>query len=683
MSNYNTKQLQPLIDKYQINAETNKLFAHIIDVFDGQPNYQLWGVKMVFSQVITVDDFDRIASWANANKNAIKGLSKQNIVSYNTKSDIASLLLELNGFDKLSFVTSMVSRFNTEQRKMLTERIFGGKKDEMTYVQANSSKNIAFFYDLFKKIERVPSDRRTKLFKNASNVHGDIDTLLARIEDTLKESYAWNKDDCKAYITNNYPKCNIVFDEGPYLIVEIDSFDSSKNICGNSRTSWCITQTDSQWRNYVASHGGSRRQYFYFDFSKPERDDIAHVGFTIQDGIGVVEAQSTSNSCMKNEGISYKGSRVNINDIFERCGASIGLFMSIKKRPPFSWDKKSFLEYAAANEKVCKVVCEKGDVLIVNFLSSNEAKKVFSYSFIQSSVFDNKSELFFLLDFSKKFEDDKSVVLMQYVNDKWGTKSLSNMVDLYGTNITKSGYLGKVGLSSDDFIKRENIKAEVLLHKLIEEKDEAGAIKLINSNEDIDVNYTFEDTIPIYACIRNKMYDLFNVILNHKKYNCNVSNGICGSPLDTLLYVYVSAEIQSEKEDVVILRKMIDNMLTNKKLNINATNINGDSALHIACEFNELSWVLDKLVTRKDVNVNLVDGYGDTPITTAITSDNINAVEVLGKRPDLVVDEKAKTFAAQFKVDYAKFIKPTDSVFASEGSEEYVTEEALAMAFSK
>lgn len=682
MSNYNKNQLQPLINKFQINAETNKLFLHIIDVFDGQPNYQLWGVKMVFSKLITVDEFDRIAAWVNANKNAIKGLSKQNIVSYTNKTEISMLFLEMNGYEKMSFVNSMVSRFNTEQRKMLTEKIYGSK-GAMTFAQANTDKNISFFYDLFKKIERVPSDRKAKLFKNASNVHGDIPTLISRIEDTLKESYEWNKEDCKAFISNNYPNCRIVFDEGNYLIVEIDSFNSSKNICGNSRTSWCITQTDSQWKNYVSGHNGTRRQYFYFDFSKPERDDIAHVGFTVQDGVGIVEAQSTSNCCMKNEGISYKGSRVSINDIFEKCGASIGLFMSLKKRPPFSWTKKDFLEYANNNEKACKVVFEKGDIIIANFNSASVAKNLFSYSFIPSSVFDQKCELYFLLDFSKKFEDDKSVVLMQYINDKWGTQSLNNMFDLYGTNITKSGYIGKVGLSTEDFLKRVNIKPEILLHKLIEEKDETGAVRLVNNSKDIDVNYIFEDTVPIYAAIRNKMYDLFNAILNHEKYDCNVSNGICGSPLDTLLYVYVSAEVQSEKEDVKLLKKMIDQMMENKKLNINATNINGDSALHIACEFNELNWVVDKLITRNEVDVNLVDGYGDSPMTVAITSDNTKAIEALGKRPDLVVDEKAKTFAAQFKVDYTKFINPTQSIFSSDTEVmEKSIEEALAEVFA-
>ena len=41
---YSKKQMKPLIDKYQINPETNKLFKSIIEMFDNQPNYQFWAL---------------------------------------------------------------------------------------------------------------------------------------------------------------------------------------------------------------------------------------------------------------------------------------------------------------------------------------------------------------------------------------------------------------------------------------------------------------------------------------------------------------------------------------------------------------------------------------------------------------------------------------------------------------
>ena len=86
--NYSKKQIQPLIDKYAINAETNTTFARVIELFDGQPNYQLWAVKVVFSKAITVDDLEAIKAWADENSNLIKRLTKNgNIISYSSASD--------------------------------------------------------------------------------------------------------------------------------------------------------------------------------------------------------------------------------------------------------------------------------------------------------------------------------------------------------------------------------------------------------------------------------------------------------------------------------------------------------------------------------------------------------------------------------------------------------------------
>ena len=70
--NYSKKQLQPLIDKFQINPETNKLFIGIIEMFDNQPNYQVWAVKMIFNKIITIDELKMIHDWADANKTMIK-----------------------------------------------------------------------------------------------------------------------------------------------------------------------------------------------------------------------------------------------------------------------------------------------------------------------------------------------------------------------------------------------------------------------------------------------------------------------------------------------------------------------------------------------------------------------------------------------------------------------------------
>ena len=86
---YNKKQMQPLIDKYAINPETNKLFTSVCEMFDGQPNYQIWAVKMVFSKSLDMDQLEAIHEWVTKNQTLVKSLEKQNIVSYSTKNAIS------------------------------------------------------------------------------------------------------------------------------------------------------------------------------------------------------------------------------------------------------------------------------------------------------------------------------------------------------------------------------------------------------------------------------------------------------------------------------------------------------------------------------------------------------------------------------------------------------------------
>ena len=67
---YNKKQMQPLIDKYGINPETNKLFIKVCEMFDGKPNYQIWAVKMIFSKSMTMEES---GDWAKSLPSAIPG----------------------------------------------------------------------------------------------------------------------------------------------------------------------------------------------------------------------------------------------------------------------------------------------------------------------------------------------------------------------------------------------------------------------------------------------------------------------------------------------------------------------------------------------------------------------------------------------------------------------------------
>src|SRR5574344_985398 len=110
---YNKKQMQPLIDKFQINPETNKLFQSIVELFDGKPNYQLWAVKAVFSKSIDPQNLKLVAEWIDRNSDAIVKLEKQNIVAYNTAELSKKLKKEMEGIDRINTINHVISMDNT------------------------------------------------------------------------------------------------------------------------------------------------------------------------------------------------------------------------------------------------------------------------------------------------------------------------------------------------------------------------------------------------------------------------------------------------------------------------------------------------------------------------------------------------------------------------------------------
>ena len=237
---YNKKQMQPLIDKYAINPETNKLFISAVEMFDGQPNYQIWAVKMIFSKTMSSEELETIHEWVTKNQTMVKMLEKQNVVSYSTKALISQLFKEMKGLDNLAIVKNAINHFNTEQRKMLSDSLLS---KEYTALQGYSDANIKAWAEIFKKFNRMPLDRKNKFYSNCSRLK-NLPDLQQAIMACLEETYSWNKEDFLAFMQNNAPDCEVVLDNANFLIIRVPSFKSSALLCGNGRTQWCITQQE-------------------------------------------------------------------------------------------------------------------------------------------------------------------------------------------------------------------------------------------------------------------------------------------------------------------------------------------------------------------------------------------------------------------------------------------------------
>lgn len=679
---YNKKQMQPLIDKYAINPETNKLFISVCEMFDGQPNYQIWAVKMIFSKTISSEELEAIHDWAVKNQTMVKLLEKQNIVSYSSKAAIAQLFKEMKGLDNITLIKDTINHFNTEQRKMLNESIL---TKEFKALDGYSNATLKKWAAIFEKFNRLPSDRKKKFFSNCSRLKNTND-LLSAITTALEETYQWNKEDFLAFLANNAPDCEVIHDNGSFVIVHVGSFKSSKLLCGNGRTSWCITQQDSYWKQYVGDHS-NRDQYFFFDFSRKESDAFAHIGFTMENGRGFYCAQTCNNNSMTSGYTQSNGERLSINQALENAGCKMNIFLRLNPLTNYKWDMESILQFIKARPSDFAIAFEKDGRLIINVLTTAGTKSLFGHTLISNGNFivDSNNKVYVLVDTNLKVNDDKSMIAMQYQKDQYGTLSLRRMSDPYNTDITKNGYLSKVGITTDTFINREAIDPRVLLHKLIDENDEMGALKLLEKEgKDFNVNYEFNQRVPIISAVNNKMYTLFEKIVSHPKFDSSIEDGFGETLLESLIYLYGSDEISASKEEEKSLKRMIEAILKSETYDFNAKDLNSDTAINIACEYPKMLWIVKALASKKNVDINIVNDFECAALGDCIRNKNLEALKIIGQRPDVKVREADKKLAKSYNINLNEYIKPNEAIFGSFKFEESAetTESANELEFA-
>ena len=665
---YNKKQMQPLIEKFQINPETNRLFINIIEMFDNQPNYQIWAVKGVFSKTFEYETLAKIHDWAVTNQTMIKLLEKKNIVSYSTKTLITQLLREMSALDKVAIIKDIISHFNTDQRRMLTSAIL---PRELNGLEAAHDAKVKEWGDIFTKFNRLPSSRKNNFYTKASGIR-NVDELQKLIKESLEATYAWDKEDLLAFVENNTKGCEIVFNQGPYVIIRIPNFETSKKLCGGGRTQWCITMESHHWNDYVGrynseSHDASRSQYFLFDFNRRETDPFAHVGFTIQKGSGIVEAQSCDNKPMTVD-LSNGHETFNIHTLLQSVGAKMGTFIHLPKDSEFKWNTESMLKFIKDNPGFYAIALEKDNRYIINILAREGLSKLISHSLIngRNIPVDPNNKVYVLLDMNLPVNDDKALLVMRYQKDQYGDVSLRNIFDLFNADMTSSKYLNEIGISPNDFLNREAIDPSILLHKLIDENDEIGAIALIEKEkENINVSYEFNMRLPIFSVLNNKMFKLFGHMVAHPTFNAKIEDGFGESLLESLLYMYGADEVSSSQEDEKDLETMIKAVLDNENFDLNTKDLNGDTSLTIACEYPKMNWVAKALIAKQSVDVNLPNDFGFSPLSIAITHGNMDVMEALCKRPDLKVTEDDERVAKGNNINLKDYVKPDESVFTT------------------
>jgi hypothetical protein len=301
----------------------------------------------------------------------------------------------------------------------------------------------------------------------------------------------------------------------------------------------------------------------------------------------------------------------------------------------------------------------------MNCLSNDGVRKLAGHTMIRLNEFpvDNNNKVYVILDMNLPVNDDKAIIVMRYIKDQYGDVSLRSSRDLFNADLMNGKYLGEIGLSPNDFLNREAIDPSVMLHKLIDEHDEIGAIKLIEENMDsIDVNYEFNMRIPVFSALNANMFKLFAKMVSHPKFDSTVEDGFGETLLQSILYMYSADEVTSTSEDEKSLADMINVIMSNDNFDFNARDLSGDTALTIVCDNEKMKWVAKKLIANPKVDVNQGNEFMATPLTVCLNAKNLDVLTELGKRPDLQVREEDRQLAKSLGIDLNNYIKPDDSM---------------------
>ena len=686
--NYSKKQMQPMIAKFAINPETNTTFHKIIEMFDGMPNYQLWAVKSVFSRNLSMEGLELIHGWLTENKSLIKSLSKNgNVVCYTSAEDIECLMVEIANLNQINLAKTVISMFNTDQRKIMTTACEVNKCSSTSLTPT-----FIKWYELFLKFYRCSQSRKGHIIHRASAVR-DASSIFKNISTALEERYCWERGELLTYVSNNTPDCKVVFDKDNVVVLDVPSYKSSNKLC-NGTTSWCITNSDAQWKNYVTDN--RNKQYFLFDFSKPEKDELSHIAFTLTKNNGFRAAHSCSDRDMLGDKVQYKGKRWSIQDALKAVGVGLAVFMQRdgSEKRKFEWTATSIIDFVKKHKKQYAIALNENNKIIVNVLNDDALINLCGYGLIRlnSMPINNESKCYVLFDLARDENDEKSIICLYFRKDRYKVDSLQLMYDSFGSDITSTNYLTQVGIEIDSFINRENIDPSIMLHKYIDENNEESALKLLKKHPNIDVNMEFNGKTAIFNAVGHRMCKLVGAIIASDKFDANIVDGFGESLIENLLYFFY-LNIGTEnlgKEQHENVRLMIETIIDSGKFDLNHVDCNYDTAINIACMNQNMLWIVEKLAAMPEINLNQVNDAlpGYTCLGNALRKGNLEAVKILGKRDDLLVRDVDHKLAKRMGINLYDYIKPKSEHVVSEKkvstkSETYKYEELFKKVFAK
>lgn len=636
---FSKKSLGPVIKKLNIDIENDEEFKTLMLMFNGKTDSQVWSLKLVKDQDIDIETIERIKEWAEEHHEDIQYLSKKNIVGYKTKNTVNTLFKEMAALDKLRFVKHCIAEFNTDQRKLLKANIIEPIGEELNGLIASRSALLNEWYNIFTQFKQIDEDKQRMTIVVSSAIHDSFSMLKKQILRSLKDTYGWNREEMLYYMQKHCPDCNIVYDNNNVIVITCSSFSSASMLCGGGRTTWCLTREASYWMQYVETP--KRTQYLVFDFNKEECDNLSHIGFTVDKNKGITNAHSTQNSNLMEKNFTYNGENMYITNALKKLHILPSVYMKLDELTEYDWNLTSLMNCLKQKPSL-EVIYNSNDVVVIKAKNGRGIWDLLSHSTINYDFINNYNSsednmIYGVFNLNVPYDDINAFRILFYNTDEYGVEGFYRGFDIYRSPLTITEAYSNIPLKEQDIIKTNLLSTNLLLHKYLKEERIAEAIELFKTKDDIDVNFIHKNISIAHMGLRLNDDKLFETIINHASFKDGIQNAIGETFLTQLLYSYMggydSIMVNNIKQKIQIL-------INNSNVDLNAVNINMSSPLCVAAESMDTNWVFHELVKNPKVNINVVDDDDMSALTYAIKHNDIDGIQALMNRPELVIRQR-------------------------------------------
>lgn len=633
----NKKQLLPLIEKYGINPNKSKRFQRIVTAFIDSPTYLPWAIKCVYTKICSYQKMEKIAEWTKNNQHLISSLTKQNIISYKTESDINNLVDEMKVIGFYQPCKEVFLKFNTTQRKMLLDRY-----TLLFFIYQFKSGNVGDLKNMSKvctKFLTLSATKQNTFIRKASTLDDSACEIWESLDEfTLMPYMGWSLPEVKDFINGFCSHSKIISEGDNCCVIEVGSFEDSKLL--GKDTPWCICKKDGEhhWNSYVKKHNGVAKQYFFFDFSlDKEKDANACIGFTIHGKQIINDAHNKIGSGENIVPPSYKiienkNNKYYFDEAIEGKGLDYNTWASFDKNDILSslniiygndliW--KNGIVYKL-NDKVLNIrkcdfmefLYEKNNIFLckVNNISTFKSK----FPWIRNRTFDSNFEeskptTYVVFDMNKDITHIDSIISWDVLINDYNSYSLYGYNSQnYFVNIKK--YAKSHNIDEKYFIPNVKISDSMLFHKSLVEGDYDTVWKLLKTSKDLDVNLSFNERNPIFMlAIEIPNFELFKAVFEHPSFKVEKLSDYGETILAEVIYAW------SFYEDEAYLKQVIDYILS-KDIDFNIKTATNDTMLLLASQDNTTAWIVEELLKKPNIDMTTVNVLGEDSLKAAVVT---------------------------------------------------------------